>query len=149
MFLCGVFFIFQQIFFFFLPGPSVPHICIISLWLVFSKDPFSLLRHPKSASRWLIFSVLICTTPCFPALWQQLFRVNIDMSTTPLFHPTFLCRNYMYQFLGREITTQHSPLLRKLWQCSLLPGVESLLELWKLTYSIKTVDLGVERISAV
>lgn len=69
----------------------------------------------------------IYTTPCFPALWQQLFRVNIHMSATPLFRPASLRRNYMYQFLGeREITTQYSPLLRKLWQRCLLPKVESL-----------------------
>ncbi len=124
----------------FLLSPSAPRIYFISLILFvssFVRILFSLLRQPKSASRRLISTVLIYTTPCFPALWQQLFGVNIDMSATPLFHPTFLCRNYMYQFLGREITTQHSPLLRKLWQCSRLPEVESI-GYWgcgSLTYS--------------
>lgn len=82
--------------------------------LFFCEILFSVPRHPKSAFQRLISTVLIYTTPCFPALWQQLFRVNISMSATPLFHPAFLCCNYMYQFLGREITTQHSPLLRKI-----------------------------------
>ena len=46
----------------------------------------------------------------------------------------FLHSNYMYRFLGREITT-----LRKLWKCSLFPGVESLLSLWKLIESIPVI----------
>lgn len=67
----------------------------------------------KSAFQQLISCAPIYTTPCFPALWQQLLGVNIHMSSTPPFQPTILCHNYMYQYLGWEITAQHSILPKR------------------------------------